>query len=612
MRIIAIALRYYKCYQSTQLIKFFSNDEKFIGFIGENGVGKSAVLQALNSFFTGQNWIRNKTGKKGESKCGVAPIVFCDTKFLQKKNFSEPEIKILKSVSNTIKKNLEELNLTMDKDTIFLSCMLFQEGNIEMFNGSQIARDKIGDNQDDSYRLIAKKIRDLFLSYFKYIYIDAEVDINSSSDINSKTFELIKGSGVVKDVEKELKKITVTYEGKKLSISGLINNIVVKYLDSEVIDKLQKVDKNYDYKNLKRGAQSKMSEKLIGELATRALFNNRELTKKIQGKDIEISNMSSGQRRKAFLDFVSVMISNLDDEIKNRTILAIDEPEISVDASSRIQQFEKLRQLSNQGVSVLFTTHWYGWILQLIDGSSVLLKEDLDGRKIYQSSIFDFSDLSISDIKPYEMRMVFDFLTSLGSWAENDTGQKFIICEGRTDFNYINNHFLDKNYKIIPTRGSEVIRLYKIFADYYFGDKKKPSNIVFLIDTDPDKAELLNDLSGKNLIRISRDSNGEVVIAKGKNNFTEKCSIEDLLSAVPFLNALKNNIDMLDNNDSEFIKNLSIKREDETGLRSFGLDDVDKIKFKKIYKEDFKLKVSESYQPKEKEREIFEDILKIF
>lgn len=38
MRIIAITLRNYKCYQGTQLIKFFSNDEKFIGFIGESGI----------------------------------------------------------------------------------------------------------------------------------------------------------------------------------------------------------------------------------------------------------------------------------------------------------------------------------------------------------------------------------------------------------------------------------------------------------------------------------------------------------------------------------------------------------------------------------------------
>ena len=205
MRIIAIALRYYKCYQSTQLIKLFSNDEKFVGFIGENGVGKSAVLQAFNSFFTGQNWIRNKTGKKGASECGIAPVAFCDIKFLQKKKFSDQEITVLRKGSNTIKKNLEELNLKMDENIIFLSCMLFQNGKIEMFDGTQIVKN----NQS-----VAKKIRDLFLSYFKYIYIDAEINIDTSVDINSKTFELIKGSGVVKDIEKELKRITIKYKGK--------------------------------------------------------------------------------------------------------------------------------------------------------------------------------------------------------------------------------------------------------------------------------------------------------------------------------------------------------------------------------------------------------------
>lgn len=600
MRIVAIALRNYKCYQGIHLIRFFSDDEKFIGLIGENGVGKSAVLQALNSFFTGQNWIRNKTGKKGESECGVAPIVVCDTDFLEKKKFSRQEIAILKNASNSIKKVLK---LKEADKTIFISCMIFQNGNIGIFEGSQVVKDS---------QLIAKKIKETFLSYFKYIYIDAEVNINNSVDINSETFELIKGSGVVGDIEKYLKKVSINDDGKDVSISALINDRVVKYLDEEVINKLKKVDAGYNYKNLKTGAQSKMSEKLISELATKALFNNRELTKKIKNKNIGISDMSSGQRRKAFLDFVCVMIGNLDEEIMQRTILAIDEPEISVDASSKIQQFEKLRHLSSLGVSVIFTTHWYGWIIQLIKGSSILIKENIDGRKIYQSSIYDFSNLEISDIQPYEMRMIFDFLSSLGSWAENEVKQKFIICEGRTDFNYLNTHFKDANIKVIPTRGNEVIRLYKIFADYYWRGNNNPSNISFLIDTDPDKSQLLKDLTSNNLKRISRDNNGKVEIVANGNNIAEKCEIEDLLSPRPLLSALKKNSDMLNEEGRHFINSLSVKYRDQTGLRAFGLDDVSKIKFKKAYRGDYKLKVSKDYQPDKNEEDLFKSFFKNF
>ena len=75
MKIIGVMMKYYKCYESTVVIPLFFDQKNFVGFIGENGVGKSAVLEALNSFFKNQHWVRNKTGKKGQSSCTVAPIV---------------------------------------------------------------------------------------------------------------------------------------------------------------------------------------------------------------------------------------------------------------------------------------------------------------------------------------------------------------------------------------------------------------------------------------------------------------------------------------------------------------------------------------------------------
>lgn len=603
MKICALGLRYFKCYEATELVPLFFDNQKFVGFIGENGVGKSAVLEALHSFFTNQHWIRNKTAKKGEGTSLVAPVICCKKEDLPKKKFSSDELTKLEKYSKLIFKNLKEkVELEDNADNIYLSCALFQSGEIKIFDGVQIIND-----EDD----LAKKIRDIIFIFFRYIYIEAEVDIDSTTDVNSKTLEFIKGSGVAGEITAILETVRVVDNGVEKKISEIINEKVINYLDAEVIKKLQEVEKNYDYKNLKTGAISKISEKHISELATQALFNNRELTKKIKNKHIGISDMSSGQRRRALLDFVLVMISNLDEGSRKKIILAIDEPELSVDASSRIQQFEKLSKTTEIGPNIVFTTHWYGWIAQLIEGNAILIKESDQGREIISSSIQKFLEKESQQKVPYEMRMMFDFLSSLGTWAESESESKFIVCEGITDYNFITKHFLE--YKVIPVRGlDEVVRLYKIFSDYYLRVDEKPANVVFLIDTDPEKAGDLKEVRGDNLKRISRDSNGNIKIVNNLENYSEKCAIEDVLFPEPFLKALNDATELLDKTDKDFIVALSVVYADQTGIRAFSLDDVKKTKFKKIYSGNFKKRVSELYSPSGEETKKFQELLILF
>ena len=272
MKIVALGLRYFKCYEATEIIPLFFNNKKFVGFIGENGVGKSAVLEGLHSFFTDQNWIRNKTAKKGVATSLVAPILCCLEEDLPKKKFSDVDVKNIKRFSKTIFNNINKKTKLEDRNhNIYLCCAFFQNGDTKIFDGTQII------NEYDS---LAKKIREFILSSFRYIYIEAEVDIDDVTDINSRTLEFIKGSGVAGEITSILEKIKIIDEGEEIKISEVINKKVIKYLEEEVVKKLQDVNRNYDYKNLKTGVISKISEKNISELATQALFNNRQLNKK--------------------------------------------------------------------------------------------------------------------------------------------------------------------------------------------------------------------------------------------------------------------------------------------------------------------------------------------
>src|SRR3989339_18713 len=166
-------------------------------------------------------------------------------------------------------------------------------------------------------------------------------------------------------------------------------------------------------------------------------------------------------------------------------------------------------------------------------------------------------------------------------------------------------------YKIIPVSGiDEVVRLYKIFTDYYFRVDRKPENVIFLIDTDPEKAANLKDVKGDNLKRISRDSDGNIKIINNLENYSEKCAIEDALLPKPFLTALKQSLSDLAINelDCDFINSLEIVYQNEMGIRAFSLDDVKKTRFKNIYNGEYKKKVSELYSPSNEEIEAFKNI----
>jgi len=172
-----------------------------------------------------------------------------------------------------------------------------------------------------------------------------------------------------------------------------------------------------------------------------------------------------------------------------------------------------------------------------------------------------------------------------------------VLCEGITDYIYLSKHF--DQYKIIPLRGrDEVVRLYKIFSDYYFRFDKKPSNIIFLIDTDPE-SERLEVNKFKNLRRISRDSSGTMKVVENNDNYSEKCAIEDTLCPHPFLAAIKKAAaDSQQPVDTNFIDSLAVKYSDQLGPRAFGIDEVEKQKLKSFFKtEGIKKAVAESYEP---------------
>uniref|UniRef100_UPI003221860C AAA family ATPase n=1 Tax=Clostridium perfringens TaxID=1502 RepID=UPI003221860C len=72
--IVGIFLRYYKTYSGTHYIPL-SSGSQFCGIVGDNGIGKSSVLEALDSFINNKPWNINTSYKKAGSDRAQPHIV---------------------------------------------------------------------------------------------------------------------------------------------------------------------------------------------------------------------------------------------------------------------------------------------------------------------------------------------------------------------------------------------------------------------------------------------------------------------------------------------------------------------------------------------------------
>ena len=73
--ITAILLRNIKNYGNINFIPICDNNYKYSIYVGNNGVGKSAVLEAIDVFFNNKYW--NTTSFLKRSESFICPIFLC-------------------------------------------------------------------------------------------------------------------------------------------------------------------------------------------------------------------------------------------------------------------------------------------------------------------------------------------------------------------------------------------------------------------------------------------------------------------------------------------------------------------------------------------------------
>ncbi len=548
--ISAIFLRHYKVYKNINYIPLIDEDlSKLSVYIGNNGVGKSSILQALDTFFNNFDWVLSKNGKKSEAF--IAPVLLIEKTKLEE-FASEDVYSLLEKISEYFWTASSEINQNLKKpqfDPFFEHRNKLSEKGLSdthlllLFGISYNDRNNpffITFDNDIETKIPGVKSPDLLKvirNYFSYIYIPSETITSELLRIETDEMQALMDDDILLKIDSIL---TQSETGKK-SLVRTINDELNSYMDS-INEIIQEIDTGYAFKTESSYKKNLTAKDVRGKILE-AYFTIRSLKKNSK----EIRDLSSGEQRLALIDIATAFLKKSDIR-KSRVIFAIDEPETSLHISKMFEQFNKISELSlyNQ---VLITTHWYG-SLPIIQNGSL---HYIDGEnKIYSYSFKNYFEDRGNFPDDVLIKSFYELSSSIISSMRMEN-TNWIICEGSDDKNYLEFYLKSKipNLRVFPLGGcGNVVKIYK---HLYVPLSDKESNsisgkILCLIDTDEERTKLdyPDETKKRNIairrIQIYEDGKTELcrIDHPGRYLYTE---IEDCLNPGSFFEVL---IDVVD------------------------------------------------------------------
>lgn len=526
--IIGVFLKNYKVYDGIKFVPI-SYSEYFSAYFGQNGVGKSSILEALDTFFNGRPWNPFKSGKGGNGYVNTPYVV---PLFLISKNEASVKLKKYKDKLETLSDyfwNVESIINSSEASAFFEfrkvlatkinqnDYYLFAAGIKEdepkniffgTFQRQSSFLEKLGikrvegASQSDQYKEEDEKINDYFKDsddfllavkdLYHFIYISSDVDITTYTQLETQNMQKL----MHKDIKKEIQKAITQ---KKLDE---INNYLKDFVDT-ISEKLG----DYTYEKPAGGKNTITMPDLVNKII-KAYFSIRVLTKKEPVK-VPVDNLSSGEKRKALIDVAYAFLDDNQEHDRN-IILAIDEPEISLHISACYEQFEKLKHISSKKHQIILTTHWYGFLPVLGNGIAHNIANTIDSSKNFGSEqentkevkvITSYSlekyqeEINLSRIKhefPHDVYLkgIYDLIQSIVASLRADKPYKYILVEGSSDKiyleKYLENYINNDNLRIMPLGGcGEVKRVMEhLFMATDGTDLKYTGKVLGIIDTD--------------------------------------------------------------------------------------------------------------------------------
>lgn len=563
--IIGTILRYFKTYQGINYIPI-TDEDKFCGLVGDNGIGKSSVLESLDSFFNTRPWNFNTVTKKsGKSatKPQIVPI------FLLSKNLFHGDIlekaKILNSVAISIsetdvtstykshiknfvdhrdqisqKINLDELlmiPLGIDYENRISISIFNSRLAVEGLLGADVDTSKTTLTQDDlnQFQPLLEKIK----ASVDYIYIPREIEPELFTKLETSEIQVLMGETLTQIISQRVPQTKIN------EINTSLNSF---------IDTLSQELEVYSYRT-PTDRQQNLRKNDVYNLIIQSFFSTRKLHKKQGDHWLEISSLSSGEKQKAIIDIAHSLLSKHRDSGSN-LIIGIDEPESSLHMSACFDQFDSLYDISRECMQVIFSSHWYGFLPIIESGSATVISKD-NGEHVfdqinlanYREQIKQLSAASKGRL-PYDIRLksINDFIQSVITSAIGEDPFNWIICEGSSERIYLRAYFKDliesKRLRIVPVGGAkEIKRLYHHISTSYEDFKDEITGKIILIsDTD---SELVNydvknysNLYCKRIVNCNISRTTKLVNIQS-NPVSPATEIEDSLNGKLFFETLK-------------------------------------------------------------------------
>ncbi|HBH6892035.1 TPA: AAA family ATPase [Serratia marcescens] len=576
--IVGMLLRNYKVFRNQHYIPISLNGNSCY-FIGENGVGKSTVLSAIDSLLNGSDInkldINNEARSLGyETREPFIVSIFLIEKEKVKKNIVMT--KVLEKISsitwqietddfNSAQRTLADkfvehrniLSENYNENTHYLIPIGFTKKKAnEVPIPTMSIFESIVDYEEELEELseslpsipwlkkykfedVISRVFTYIKELYNYIYIPAEITVSSYSKIEGELAQSLLGDDIQTKISKIIKKTDITAINKHLN----------DYIDS--VSKL--LNKSYHFKKPSQ-RQTQFTQRHMVLKIIETYFSDKILHRRNHdGKDTPINNLSSGEKRRALLDLATAFLKANPKKSQTQTIFAIDEPELSLHSSACFKQFEKINTISSMGIQTLVTTHWYGFLPTIGYGTAVYISPNQNYIKplnlqFYREALSKLAEESKgSYLDTLEVKSNHDLVQSIIASITSGNKYNWLICEGKTDKKYLESHlqFEDvANLVILPVGGSFVLKDIYSYLILALKDRRKTiSGKVFcLLDTDEkydkfDSSDSIPEIKIRRLL-LNTDKNCIELLKTTDNTVSPPTEIEDSLDGDFFLKTL--------------------------------------------------------------------------
>ncbi|NQZ06719.1 MAG: AAA family ATPase [Algicola sp.] len=594
--IIGLFLKHVKAYKGINFVPV-GVKYRFVTYVGENGAGKSSILEALDAFFNCKAYPINKGAISDSIRTQgnepfITPIFLIDKSRVprQKKEFEKishffwavKKTDLHSGVRNSMaeffslreqlqKENSNynethylivagETNLTSNApipyfasfqgEDCFATHILDEQSKIKSDNESVGITEKVekkgkSDRAERLAKLLIttdwKKFLNELKHVYSFVYFPVELEVESFTKIETSEMQKIFDKHLKSEIEKSLSKVNLNKVG---GINKTLNGFVTEI--EEILNN------EYCYHTGQDRYNTVTKSDLVNKILE-VYFQKRVLNKKSAEGLTKVSELSAGEKRQALIHLVYAFLKR-NKERDQLVIIGIDEPENSLHTTLCYDQFEKLKEISENN-QILITTHWYGFLPIISNGYAHFLStKDTKDKKISFESydLYDYRARVKKQVEESRNRMpanfvlksTYDLVQSIFYSLKKDSPYNWIICEGVSEKIYFEYFFKAEieqhNLRILPMGGqSNVIRLYTYLVTP-MAEEDTAGKVYCLVDTDQTRCREIG--NGRKNIQIrrlcNRGANDKTSLLTLDHSDTSPTDIEQALYPTVFIEAM--------------------------------------------------------------------------